>query len=80
MGFIYQTCMFWQTSRKEGGFKMALTPILSHDPIGIRNTNVDADVRTFTRAQLLSDPPLKDWPQPIRDKVEQKLVGGSFGV
>lgn len=68
------------TSRKERDIEQALVPIVSIPPIGIQNTNVDADVRTYVRTQLAGDPDLNTWPQSIQDEIEDKLVRGSFGM
>jgi hypothetical protein len=68
------------TSRKERDIEQALTPIVSIPPVGIQNADVDADVCTFVRNQLSSDPLLKNWPQSIQGEIEQKLVRRSFGM
>lgn len=68
------------TSRKELDIEQALTPILTIPPVGIQNTIIDADVRTYVKSQLTNDPLLKNWPQAIQDEIEGKLVSGSFGM
>jgi hypothetical protein len=68
------------TSRKEQDIEQALAPIISIPPVGIQNTVVDEDIRTYVTRQLTDDPFLKNWPQAIQMEIEKKLVEGSFGM
>ena len=79
-GFGLSNVHVLATSRKEHDIEKALASIVSVPPIGIQTSDVDADVRTYVRKHLMTDPMLKNWPRSIQNEIEEKLVKGSFGM
>ncbi|KAL8822478.1 MAG: hypothetical protein Q9191_006789, partial [Dirinaria sp. TL-2023a] len=67
------------TSRKELDL-VDLEKLVTSWPISIQNSDVDNDILLHVRTQLCNDPKLCNWPQEVKDQVEQKLTSGAHGM
>jgi ankyrin repeat domain-containing protein 50 len=68
------------TSRRQGQIEDALEPELNVDPVDLRNSNLDDDIRCYVQSQLQIHPKLKKWSAELKQEIEQTLVTGANGM
>jgi hypothetical protein len=68
------------TSRKEIGIQVCLTPRLTVPALSIQDAGVTADIRTYIRSQLASDPKLNSWSEDVKRDIERALSEGAGGM
>ncbi|KAK1760390.1 hypothetical protein QBC47DRAFT_408460 [Echria macrotheca] len=66
------------TSREYVDIEATMTSI--SDRIPMSNPLVEADIATYVKKRILAEPRFRNWPQQLRDEVDESLSKGSKGM